>query len=134
MHQLLPTTHLQGALERVQRTLRRKAVVAVLSDFVDDPAYQRTLSILARKHTVHALLVHDPLEEAIPAGLGLLELEDAETGERRLVDSSALKPRQPVARRVEALRRSGAQASAISTADDPFHALMGHFRRSERAR
>lgn len=77
------------------RSLKRRAVVCVLSDFISETSFTRPLGVLARRHQVNAFVVHDPLEEAIPAGLGLIELEDAETGKRRLVDSSRLAPRVP---------------------------------------
>lgn len=134
-------TDLVGALERTMASLRRRAVVCVLSDFLggpgDDlaaPRFSRPLGVLARRHQVNAFLVHDPLEESIPAGIGLVELEDAETGQRRLVDTSRLRPRLPVAERLQQIRRTGAWASAVSTADDPFAQLLQHFRRLERSR
>jgi uncharacterized protein (DUF58 family) len=127
-------TDLVTALERVHRTLKRKAVICVLSDFVADPAPDRILGILARKHQVHGFLVHDPLEHALPRGLGLIELEDAETGRRRLVDTATWAAAERVERRVERIQRAGVRCTAVSTADDPFHRLLGHFRRTERSR
>lgn len=127
-------THLAAALERVQRTQKRKAVVAVLSDFIAAPSSERILSVLARRHKVHAFMVHDPLEESIPAGVGLVELEDAETGRPQLVDTQSLRPREPLKRRVERVRRSGASCTSVGTHEDPFHRLMMHFRQQERVR
>lgn len=127
-------TDLPGALERTTRSLKRKAVVCVLSDFLSEDAFSRPLAVLARRHQVNAFLLHDPLEESIPKGLGLIELEDAETGRRRLVDSSRLRPREPVEERMRAIRRTGAWVSAVSTADDPFATLLQHFRRLEQRR
>lgn len=127
-------TDLVTALERVHRTLKRRAVVCVLSDFVSHPSPERILGILSRKHQVHGFLVHDPLEQSLPRGLGLIELEDAETGRTRLVDAGSLVGREPVERRIERIQRTGVRCTAVSTADDPFHRLLGHFRRMERAR
>ncbi len=127
-------TDLITALERVHRTLKRRAVVCVLSDFVSERSPERVLGVLARKHQVHGFLVHDPLETALPKGLGLIELEDAETGRTKLVDAASLVGREHVERRVERIARTGVRCTAVSTADDPFHRLLGHFRRMERAR
>jgi uncharacterized protein (DUF58 family) len=127
-------TDLVTALERVHRTLKRRAVVCVLSDFVATPAPDRILGVLSRKHQVHGFLVHDPLEQSLPKGMGLVELEDAETGRTRLVDASAFGCREPARVRLERLQRTGARCTLVSTADDPFHSLIGHFRRMERAR
>ena len=127
-------TDLVTALERVHRTLKRRAVVCVLSDFVSEASPDRVLSVLSRKHQVHGFLVHDPLESAIPKGIGLVELEDAETGRSLLVDARHLAPTESVEARVQRISRAGARCTAVSTADDPFHQLLGHFRRMERAR
>lgn len=127
-------TDLVTALERVHRTLKRRAVVCVLSDFVSSESPERILGVLARKHQMHGFLVHDPFEASLPRGLGLIELEDAETGGTRLVDAGALQGRELIERRVERIARTGVRCTAVSTADDPFHRLLGHFRRMERSR
>jgi uncharacterized protein (DUF58 family) len=76
---------LAAALERVVRTLKRRAVVFVISDFwMQD--YEHALSICARKHDTIALQIVDPREE-VPVGTGLIRLADAETGEERWVDT-----------------------------------------------
>ncbi len=127
-------TNLETALERVHRTLKRRAVVCVLSDFVARPEAFRTMGILAQRHQVHGFLVHDPLEAAIPAGIGLVELEDAETGRRQLVDASRLRAKEPVKERVDRIRRAGVRCTAVATDEDPFHRLLGHFREMEMGR
>lgn len=125
-------THLTLALERLGRSLHRRAVICILSDWVADP-WDRALQGLSQRHHTNAFLLHDPLESALP-DVGLIELEDAETGAVRLVDASAITAREPLDARVRRLRRAGAWATAVSTADDPFSALLGHFQRLERTR
>ena len=125
-------TNLSLALERLGRSLRRRAVICILSDWVAAP-WDRALQGLSQRHHTNAFLLHDPLESALP-DVGLIELEDAETGELRLVDAQAVSAREPLAARVHRLRRAGAWATAVSTADDPFSALLGHFQRLERTR
>jgi uncharacterized protein (DUF58 family) len=127
-------TGLTGALERVGALSRRRAVVVVLSDFCAEGPWERPLRLLCGRHHVNAFLVHDPLEESLPAGLGLIELEDAETGARRLVDAAAFGRRRPLDERARDLRRAGAACTPVSTADDPFHLLAMHFARLERLR
>ncbi|MEL6349269.1 MAG: DUF58 domain-containing protein [Myxococcota bacterium] len=127
-------TDLAGALERLGRSLKRRSVVCVLSDFITpDDRYLRELGALARRHTVNCFLLSDPLEEALPP-VGLIELEDAETGARRLVDASAVRPRVAIAERILALRRAGARASIVHTNIDPILTLHRHFQRMERRR
>ena len=119
-------TDLNEALAFVARTQRRRAVVVLVSDFLDPGPWGRVMGTLARRHEVHAICVHDPLDEPMP-GLGLLELIDAETGEAFLVDSATWAGQQGLAERVQALTRAGARTVAISTNEDPYHALHAHF-------
>jgi uncharacterized protein (DUF58 family) len=79
------TTDIAMALEHLQRTVTKRSVVFVVSDFLGTD-FSRPLRVAARKHDVIAVTVTDPREEELPA-LGLLELEDAETGDRVLVDA-----------------------------------------------
>ena len=66
---------------------RKRAVIFLISDF-QDSGYEHQLRLLSRRHEVIAIRVTDPAERELP-DLGLLELEDAETGERALVDTSS---------------------------------------------
>jgi uncharacterized protein (DUF58 family) len=128
-------TDLSRVLESAGQILKRRSVVCILSDF-DSPegtAWERPLAILARRHQVSCFLVHDPMEsQPIPGGL--LELEDSETGEHRLVDCASLSPTSPLSQRLGMLRRTGAWSSEVSTAVDPFQQLLLHFKRMESAR
>lgn len=126
-------TDLAGALHRVQLTVRRRAVVCVISDFLSAGPFDRPLAVLASRHRVNAFVVHDPLEATLP-GVGLVELEDAETGQRRLVDSGKMQLVETVDARLKRLRRAGARATAVRTDEDPFHSLLVHFRGLERSR
>jgi uncharacterized protein (DUF58 family) len=79
-------TDISVALTTLNRVQKRKAVVFLLSDFLDE-GYERILATVGRRHDLVALQLIDPREQAMgPAGL--LRLEDAETGEEILVDSS----------------------------------------------
>jgi uncharacterized protein (DUF58 family) len=126
-------TDLALALERSGRFLSRRAVVCVFSDFLDEGAWERPLAVLSRRHQVNAFLVHDPLEARLPS-VGLIEVEDAETGTRRLVDAARFAEAASLKQRLSQLRRSGAWATSVGTDEDPFHQLLGHFRRMERVR
>lgn len=123
-------TDLAEALGFVRRIQRRRAVVVVVSDFLDPrrDRWEPLLGSLARRHKVHAVCVSDPLDRSL-AGLGLLEVVDAETGRPMLVDGRAFAARQSVEERLQRLRRSGARALALSTKDDPFAVLLQHFHR-----
>ena len=84
-------TDLDEALAFLTNVTRRRAVVFVVSDFLAQD-YQRALTVAGRRHDVVAIQLIDPREERLPA-VGFMELEDAETGERFLVDTSEPKVR-----------------------------------------
>ncbi len=79
-------TSIASALEYLNRLTRRKAVVFLISDFLDD-GYQRALRVANRRHDLVAIAVIDPREQVLP-GVGLVELEDAETGRMILANTS----------------------------------------------
>jgi uncharacterized protein (DUF58 family) len=78
-------TNLDEALRYLNRVVKRKAVVFLLSDFYD--VNERLLAVTNKRHDLIALQVQDPREEALP-DVGLLEFQDAETGERMCLDAS----------------------------------------------
>jgi uncharacterized protein (DUF58 family) len=78
-------TDLAMALESLARGIRRRSVAFVVSDFLCAD-FERELRLANRKHDLIALSLSDPRESELPA-VGILELEDAETGRRILVDT-----------------------------------------------
>ena len=79
-------TNLALALEYAGRMLHRRSIIFLISDFMAS-GYEKPLKTLSRKHDIIALRIKDPREERLPE-VGLLELEDAETGQQYLIDSS----------------------------------------------
>jgi uncharacterized protein (DUF58 family) len=79
-------TNLARACEYLNRITRKRAVVFLLSDFFDS-GFEKPLRVAAKKHDLISIFISDPVESEIP-GVGLVELEDAETGQRLLVDTS----------------------------------------------
>src|SRR6516225_7269677 len=80
-------TALGEGLDYLNRLLHRRSIVFLFSDFLDQ-GYERALKRTARHHDLIAVRISDPREEQLPA-VGLLELEDAETGKRLLVDAGS---------------------------------------------
>ena len=117
------------ALGFVQQIQRRKAVVVVISDFLDDGPWDRVMGALCQRHKVHAIVVHDAMDEGL-SGLGLMEVVDAETGRTQLVDARKWVAKKSLDERVRALRRLGAAASGLSTSDDAYTVLHQHFLRA----
>jgi len=79
-------TNLARACEYLNRITRKRAVVFVLSDFFDT-GFEKPLRVAAKKHDLISIFISDPAEREIP-GMGLVELEDAESGRRLLIDTS----------------------------------------------
>jgi len=79
-------TSIAAGLEMVARVQKRRSIVFVLSDFLDE-GFETSLAVLSRRHEVIPLVLVDPAERELPE-VGLVEVEDLETGERRLVDTS----------------------------------------------
>ena len=108
-------TDLGAAFEYLSRIIRRRAVVFVVSDFVSKP-FDKALGVAGRRHDVVALRVRDRRETELPP-IGLVELEDAETGERLVVDTSNQDFRTAFARREKEARATQDQTFRRSNVD-----------------
>ncbi len=124
-------TNLAVLLEKAQQMMKRRSVVFVVSDFISTPGWTRGLALLARRHEIIAVRLYDPLEVELP-DLGLIVMQDAETGEQMLVDTHDRQFRkrfaQAAQRRETALRASlveaGVDCLELATDDDLVDALM----------
>jgi uncharacterized protein (DUF58 family) len=131
-------TSLREGLDFLNRVRRRRAIVFLFSDFLDE-GYELSFKRTARRHDLIAVRVTDPREEELPA-VGLLRVEDAETGERLLVDTSSRQAREAYREaalgRREAVRQlarsSGTDLIEVSTEGDHLDALVRFFRLRER--
>ncbi len=85
-------TDINIALDFLGRVLRKKAVVFLISDFIADD-FSKPLRVLARRHDLITVSITDPRERELP-DVGLIELEDAESGETILLDSGSREVRQ----------------------------------------
>ncbi|MCW5605827.1 MAG: DUF58 domain-containing protein [Burkholderiales bacterium] len=133
-------TDLAGLIARAQRVMRRRSVVFLVSDFISSPGWERALALLARRHEIVAVRLHDPLEAGIP-DLGLVVLQDAETGEQMFVDTRDRGFRRRFARAAaqreamlrEALASAGIDCLELATDDRLDEALL-HFTRLRKRR
>ncbi|MEX2532152.1 MAG: DUF58 domain-containing protein [Gemmatimonadota bacterium] len=124
-------TELAHLLEAGAGIARRRSLVFVISDFISTPGWHLPLLKLARRHEVLAIRLLDPLEVAIP-DLGLVMMEDSETGEQLLVDTHDPGFRRrfaaaAAAREEELLEhfeRAGVDALELSTEDQLVEALL----------
>jgi uncharacterized protein (DUF58 family) len=79
-------TDLRAFLRAAYQMIRRRSLVFIVSDFISTPGWAEPLAHLAQRHEVVAVRLYDPLEMALP-DLGLLVIQDAETGEQLFVDT-----------------------------------------------
>jgi uncharacterized protein (DUF58 family) len=137
-----PTTDLAAMLRLAAATAsRRRSLVFVLSDFIADPAWERPLTLLTHRHEVVVVRVVDPAELDLP-DLGVILVEDAETGEQLLVDTSDPLLRHRLAAQVgareqalaEGMQRAGVDPHRVTTDQDLLAVLIGMVRRSGRRR
>jgi uncharacterized protein (DUF58 family) len=131
-------TDIPAALEHLGRVTKRRCVVFLVSDFLT-PGWRRALRIASRRHDVVAVVLEDPREAELPA-VGLVELEEAETGERWTVDTRDWRVRDAFAReaalaraeRDRELRATDVDTIVVGT-DRPYtDALVRFFRMRER--
>ena len=129
-------TDLRVALDYLNRMLKRRGIVVLVSDFQADPeSYRKAMTIAGKKHDVIAIDLRDPMESEI-APVGLLALQDAETGELVEVDTSDKYWRAAFAKRMQAYEAAkkrvwnGARVERIvlETPDDHIGALTRFFR------
>ncbi len=131
-------TDIAAALEYLNRVQRKRAVTFLVSDFQDD-GFEKPLAVAGRRHDLVAVRLRDVRESELPS-LGIVAMEDPETGARLMVDTSrpAFRKRfaETVAARREALdrrlRRSRVDVIDIETGEPYDRPLMRFFR--ERAR
>ena len=128
-------TKVSVAVDHLQGILKKKSAVFVFSDF-QDASYAQALRMMSKKHDVVACVIQDPAEREIPR-MGLVDLEDAETGEVITVDSSsptfqrAYKAfiQTQTADRERELRAAGVDRVEVISGEDFVQPLISYFRR-----
>ena len=134
-------TDITLALNTVHRMLKRRAIVFLVSDFLADPeSYRQAMLVTNRRHDVVAFDLSDPLEHDI-ANVGVIVLEDAESGQIRWVDTSSREWRREFNDRVarlEAGKRDVLTAAGVDrvslTTEKDYVAEVGAFFRTRRQR
>src|SRR5947209_2061284 len=135
------TTDLAAMLDAVAKLARRRSLIVVVSDFIGDGDWGRSLLRLVPRHEVVALRVIDAADDELP-DVGLVVVEDAETGEQLVIDSSdpllRARLRARVAERDASLaagmRRAGVPVHRIGTDADLARALIAVVEHTRRRR
>jgi uncharacterized protein (DUF58 family) len=144
IHELLKTTprgtgsDLDLALKGVYRNLKRRGICFIISDFRTE-GYWDSLSLLARKHDCVAVKIVDPADTVFPR-VGVMELEDPETGEVLFADGRSASFRHSYERYWREKQaaweagcaRRGVETLTLNTSDDPGVEILRFFRRRRR--
>ncbi|WP_431132731.1 DUF58 domain-containing protein [Psychroserpens mesophilus] len=128
-------TNISEALKFLSNVMKKKAIVFVLSDFIADD-YKQTLKIAANKHDITGIRIYDKHEESIP-NLGMVQMEDEETGELLLVDTMSKKARtnyskyyyEKVEYYKDTFTKSGAGTIDCRVDESYVKKLLGYFKR-----
>jgi uncharacterized protein (DUF58 family) len=131
-------TRIATALTHLQGILKKRAAIFVFSDFMDK-GFEQPLRLLGRKHDVVACVVNDSAEINLP-DMGVIEVQDAETGEIMTVDTSSKSFREDVKRnflktkeiRDKALRLSQVDRVDIKSNEDYVDPLIAFFKKRKR--
>ncbi|HEY0604806.1 MAG TPA: DUF58 domain-containing protein [Herpetosiphonaceae bacterium] len=126
-----PFTNLAPLLETGLHAIKQRSLIFIISDFISEPGWERPLNVLSRRHDVLAIRLWDPREIELP-DIGLLLMEDAETGEQIYVDTHDKKFRQRFREAAQqreaalsaAFKRAGVDALALSTEEDLVRAIV----------
>jgi uncharacterized protein (DUF58 family) len=126
-----PLTDLGALIEAGLRTIRRRSLIFIISDFISAPGWERPLRVLNQRHEVLAVRLWDPREIELP-DVGPIIMEDAETGEQLYVDTHDRRFRErfraAALRREaalgEALKAAGVDALSLSTEEDLVRAIV----------
>lgn len=126
-----PYTSVSELIEHALRTIRRRSVIFLVSDFFTAPGWERSLGMLSRRHEVIAVRLEDPRERELP-DIGLVAMNDAETGESVYVDTHDLRfrkrfeaaVRKREAELTAAFRSAGVDVLPLSTEGDLVGAIL----------
>jgi uncharacterized protein (DUF58 family) len=127
-------TNIEVALKYFNNVIKKRAVCFILSDFMDTN-FDKSLKIARNKHDIIALRIHDVREETLP-NVGLIKVEDAESGQTRWMDSSNKQVRTNYNNNYrefekdlkQTLQSSGVDHIDIKTGKDYIKPLMSFFK------
>lgn len=136
-----PFTNLKTLFDGALNSIKRRSLIFVISDFISEPGWERSLSLLNQRHEVLAIRLWDAREKELP-DVGMVVMEDAETGEQLFVDThdrnfrkhfydAALRREKALN---EAFKRAGVAVLSLSTDDDLVRAIVGFAQQRQQRR
>jgi len=131
-------TSIKVALEYLLKVAKRKSVVFLISDFLDED-YWSSLKVVNRKHDLIGIRLFDPAEITFP-NLGVVKVRDPETGESYWIDTSSNKDMEELKKQIESkfdqlnknAKKIGFDLISISTNEDFVDPLLKLFKRREK--
>ena len=131
-------TSIKVALDYLLKVAKRKSVVFLISDFLDEE-YWSSLKVVNRKHDLIGIRLYDPAEMTFP-DLGVVKVRDPETGESFWIDSSSNKDMEELKKQIESkydqlnknAKKIGFDLISISTNEDFVDPLLKLFKRREK--
>lgn len=137
----VPVTDLRSVLRAALNAIKRRSLVFVVSDFISTPGWESPLSLLNQRHEVIAIRLTDPAEMELP-DVGVMVMEDAETGEQLYVDTrdkkfrnnfhTAMQQREENLK--QAFKRAGVDMLTLSTSDDMVRSIVRFAKQREKLR
>ena len=137
----VPVTDLRLMLRGALNTVKRRSLIFVVSDFISTPGWEAPLSLLNQRHEVIAIRLWDPAEMDLP-DVGVMVLEDAETGEQLYVDTRDKKFRKNFQTAMlqreddlkQSFKRAGVDMMSLSTGDDMVRSIVRFAKQREKLR
>ncbi len=126
-----PMTNLTTLLDGGLNAIKQRSLIFIVSDFISEPGWERPLRLLNHRHEVLAVRLYDPREIELP-DVGLIIMEDAETGEQLYVDTHDQRFRQRFAEAAaqretqleQVFKQTGSDVLSLSTEDDLVRAIV----------
>lgn len=129
-------TDIDVALQFMTNALKKRCSAFLISDFIDDHDYYKSMTIANKKHDLASIQVYDKRDAEMP-DVGLIRVKDLETGKDLWLDTSSASTRKAYAKAwyerqqklTSVTARSGVDLASVTTDEDYVKALLGLFRR-----
>lgn len=128
-------TDISMALRYLADALKKRCTTFLISDFIDQNDYSKAMTIASNKHDLIAIQVYDKRETTLP-NVGLIQIEDLETGEKQLIDSSSKSTRNAFSKwwydrqqkMIDTMNKSKVDLASVSTDENFVKSLMSLFK------
>ena len=128
-------TDISMALRYLADALKKRCTTFLISDFIDQNDYSKAMTIASNKHDLIAIQVYDKRETTLP-NVGLIQIEDLETGEKQLIDASSKSTRNAFSKwwydrqqkMIDTMNKSKVDLASVSTDENFVKSLMSLFK------